>query len=739
MEGYPLDGADPKRVPAGSFVDSMSAQPHPQLPAPGGRRVAWPTSQTPALRSDPAHELVHYEPLVDSRAILRAIYRNRFLIAGVLIASLVLGLLSIVVSPRIYQSTAKVLIGDEVQNPLELTKVTTAPQEVDRTLQTQVDMLATRDMAQEVLDRIKSQNNAQARVAAQSSPEDLQGSLRVYLPRNSRIVWISYDHTNPSVAALMANNYADSLIERNLQTKFNASVYARDFLQKQLGIVKGRLELSERALIAYARAAGLLDASAGMNDEQHAPKSLTTSNLVQLNAVYAQAKSNRMQAQEKWQQAQSTPIMSLPEVLTNSAIQQLNQQRAEAQAKLQEMRQRYQEEHPLVQQAKANISELDRQIQSMAVSVRNSIRDQYLVAARQESALAGGVSQLKGETLAEQDRSVRYNILQREVDTNRQLYDGLLQRYKQVSAEAGATSNNIAVVDRAVPANAPISPSATKNLSVAMAGGAILAFLLVFARERFDHRMGEPETVGQQVAVPLLAVIPKVTNTDEPADALLDSNSPLSEACHSLRTAIELGCEGETPGSILFTSSKAQEGKSLTALGLAHAFAQAGKRVLLIDGDMRKPTLHQRENVDNDIGLKDVLLGKLAMSGAIRSSETFGIDLLTAGSRPASPAALLDPERVRALTAEALKIYQYVIIDGPPTMGLADATRLAAAVDATIFVVRSEGVTKEEARFALSRLQSQQSRVIGAVLTMFEAHRSLASQYYTYSYPEPAA
>ncbi len=717
----------------------MTAPLTPQLPPPAGRRLAPITPRAPAIRAEPAHDLVGYEPLVDGRAILRALYRNRYLILGVLVASMLLGLLSVAVSPRIYQSTAKVLIEDEVKSPLQLTKDSSSPQEIDRTLQTQVDMLGTRDMAQEVLGRLKAQGGSRAKVAAGSTAEGLQSSVHVYLPRNSRIVSISYNDTDTHVAALMANNYADALIERNLQTKFNASDNARQFLQKQLGLAKGRLELSERALIAYARAAGLLDASAGMNEAQHAPKSLTTSNLVQLNNVYAQAKSNRMQAQQKWQQAQSTPLMSLPEVLTNSAVQQLNQQRAEAQAKLQEMRQRYQEEHPLVQQAKASIAELDRQIQTMAISAKNSIRDQYLVAARQEAALAGGVSQLKGETLAEQDRSVRYNILQREVDTNRELYDGLLQRYKQVSAEAGATSNSIAVVDRAYPTSVPISPKAIKNLSLALAGGSILAFLLVFARERLDHRMSEPETMGQEVSVPLLAVIPKVKDAVDVAEALLDSSSPLSEACHSLRTAIELGGEGEAPNSILFTSSKAQEGKSTTALGLAHAFAQAGKRVLLVDGDLRKPTLHQHENVSNDVGLTDVLSGKMPLAHATTHSDMFGIDLLTAGSRPASPAAMLDPERVRALTDEALKSYDCVIIDGPPTMGLADASRLAAAADATIFVVRSEGVTKEEARFALSRLQSQQSRVIGAVLTMFEAQRSLRSSYYTYNYPEPAA
>ena len=348
------------------------------------------------------------------------------------------------------------------------------------------------------------------------------------------------------------------------------------------------------------------------------------------------------------------------------------------------------------------------------------------------------MGQLKGATLSEQDQSVRYNILKREADTNRQLYDGLLQRYKQISAEAGVTANNIAVVDRATTPTSPISPDPKKNLSLAAFGGLLLAFLLVFARERFDTRVRSPEWVDHDVSVRLLGVMPLVTGDGGAKEAILNGHSPLSEACHSLRTSIELGADGSMPSTILFTSTKAQEGKSTTALGLAHAFAQAGARVLLVDGDLRKPSLHKLLDVENNQGFSDVLAGGMTLDQAVIRANNFKIDLITAGGRPDSPAALLDPEKLKAVLGDALKSYDQVIIDGPPTMGIADATRLAAAVTATIFVLKSQGVTREEARFALRHLQSEQIHVIGAVLTMFDARRSLASNYYTYGYPEPA-
>jgi polysaccharide biosynthesis transport protein len=712
----------------------------PQLPAPRANRQLVETGyRVPAIAAAPTGaEVAHYEPLIDVHGILQALYRNRFLVLAVIAAALAVGGVWTLLSPRIYQATAKVEIGQEAESPLgNNASGRTGSQEVDRMLQTQVDLLATRDMANAVLERLKSRGGNYAQLARGFAPESLQGNLTVYLPRSSRLVSIAYSNPDPEIAALLANHYAETLIDRNLQTRFNASAYSREFLQRQLGIAKTRLEQSERALIDYSRSAGLLDTSGGTGGSQ--PTSLTSSNLISLNAAYAAAQSARIQAQQKWVQSMSTPLMSLPDVLTDPTVQQLSQQRAALQVKIEESRQKYQDQHPVVQQALASLGELDRQIQATALSVRESIRNQYLQAQRQEQALAQGVGQLKGATLSEQDQSVRYNILKREADTNRQLYDGLLQRYKQISAEAGVTANNIAVVDRAVPPTRPISPDPQKNLSLAAFGGTLLALLLVFARERFDTRVRSPEWVDHDVSVRLLGVMPLITGDGGPKDAILNGHSSLSEACHSLRTSIELGADGSMPSSILFTSTKAQEGKSTTALGLAHAFAQAGARVLLVDGDLRKPSLHKLLDVENSRGFSDVLAGNLSLDQAVSRSEPFKIDLLTAGARPDSPAAVLDPEKLKAVLGEALKSYDQVIIDGPPTMGIADASRLAAAVTATIFALKSQGVTREEARMALRHLQSDQIHVIGAVLTMFDARRSLASNYYTYGYPEPAS
>jgi capsular exopolysaccharide synthesis family protein len=693
-----------------------------------------------------------YRPLFDTRHILHVIFRNRWLICGTLAFSLMLGLLAILLMPSMYRATARIAILQESDSPLGDvgSKVPRAAEtsDVERGLQTQVDLLGTRDMAKAVLRRLAAAGGAPARVADRFSPKRMQRYLSVTLPRNSRIIPIAFRDTDRRVAALIANTYAEALIAYNLQAHYNASAYAREFLGKQLGVVKLRLEQSDRDLLAYARSAGLLDVSdgtfdggnagAGQSTSGRSVKSLTTSNLVQLNSAYSQAEAARIQAQQKWQQSISTPIMSLPDVLTNDSIQKLNQQKAALQAKLSEDQLRYGDSYPPLQQTKANIAELERQIASIAASVKNSIRNQYEVATRQENAFASGVGRLKGETMAEQDRLVRYNILQRERDTNRELYDGLLQRFKQVSAEAGAAANNISVVDRAYPPEHRISPNPIKYMSLAFVLGSILAFVLVFLRERLDNRVSDPEWIDREITTPFFGMIPRVEG-GVASEAILQPNSAMSEACHSLRTSVEQHYMGETPSSIMLTSSKLQEGKSTTSLGLAHSFADAGDRVLLIDGDLRRPSLHTFVGLENDRGFADVLAGTVSLRDAVVRSDLFNLDLLLSGPRPENPVKLLNGDRVREILADALTSYDRIVVDGPPTLGIADASRLSASVDATIFVVKNQGVTKDEVMFALRRLRADQATVIGAILTMFEPRRAGKWYPYSYSYGELAA
>lgn len=694
---------------------------------------------------------------IDLRALWSALYRNRYLVAGIVASALLLGIAATLLMTRVYRAQASVQIDQEAARVLgtEETATTAAIQDADRFLETQLDVLRSRYLAERVAQDLKLFGSEQFLDAMGLEAPDapagtlsieqtqreavlrtLHRNMSVSLPRNSRIARISFDSPDPVLAAEVANSYARNFVTSNLQRKFDTSSYAREFLSNQLQDAKGRLEASEREMLAYARSARLIDTSNGAVDAQQVsgPRSLTTSSLVQLNIAHSAAVAQRVQAQQRWAEASSTPPLALPEVLANSAVQELVQQRAEQMALYQQERQRRREGHPSVQQAAARIAELEDQIARLANNIKSGLRQQYQVALGEEQSLAGNISRLKGETLAEQDRSVRYNILKREADTNRQMYEDLLQRYRQVSAEAGVTSNNIAILDGADVPTKPVSPRPVLNMAAAGMGGLALALLLVFARERFDDAVRSPEDVESKLDAAVLGVIPVTSEGEKPLAALADPRSPLTEAYHALRTSLELSSSGGLPKSLLFTSSQQSEGKSTSAYATARDFARVGKKVVLIDADLRKPSLHHMMDASNAKGLSSLLARASSIEDVVRSDPDGSLDFIAAGPLPPNPAELLAAGPLDNLLAELASRYDLIVVDAPPVMGLSDAPLLASRVGGTVFVVEANRAHRGQAKIALKRLASTQARLLGVALTKFNARAIGYGQDYGYGY-----
>lgn len=704
------------------------------------------------LRPDLMYE-AEAENSVDLRRIWSAIWRHRLIIAAILAACLVLGALSLFLSDPKYRATASIEINNQPVKVLgtEDFQQPGSSQETDRLLQTQIDILRSRALAKQVAadlnlvanERFLSAHAITATPATrrQQIERALDKNLVVSLPRRTRVVPVSFESSDPVLAATVANSYIDHLIAGNLQRHFDTSSYSKEFLQNQLTLTKGRLEQSEQALLSYARSVGLVDPSAGVGDSgsapNSAPRSLTSANLIDLNQSLAVAQNARIQAEGRWRQAASTPAMSLPDVLTNPAIQQMTQKRAELQSQYQEELQRRKPEHPAVQQAAAAIRELDRQIATLAGSIRSSIQNQYLTAQKQESQLAGTVNNLKGSTLAEQQLGIRYNILKREVDTNRELYNGLLQRYKEVSAEAGVTSNNISIVDRAEPPLVPFSPRPLLNLALAGLAGVLLSFLAVAGLEIFRDGVRAPEEIEKRFGLPLLGLTPLLHGAASANSELLNPSSAVSEAYQTVRASIELSTETGTPKTMLVTSSRANEGKSTTALAMARDAAISGKSVLLIDADMRRPSLHRLLNVERQPGLSSFLTQQLGAENVIHETGTPGLSFIPAGPTPPNPAELMSGGGIRALLSYLSEHYDHIIIDSPPVLGLADAPRLASIVDATILVIEANRSHRGAIDGALRRLAAARAHVIGAVLVKFDSRKAdpgtgYLDEYYTY-------
>lgn len=680
---------------------------------------------------------------IDVRGAWAAVYRNRKLIGAIVAAAVIVGIAIIYLSTPIYRASTKIQIDQQSTKVLQTEDVAPddASQDTDRFLQTQLDVIQSRSLADRVARDLGLYNSpdfatrmglrptiAPAGSAGQSARQEqvvdtLMGNLKVTLPVDSRVVTLSFNSPDPALAAQVANSYADRFIVSNLDRRYDASSYARKFLSEQLDNTRRRVEQSERNLIAYARGARLIDTGgSSQNGGQglSGPRSLVTSSLVQLNNSYAGAMAARLAAQQAWEEASKASLLTLPEVQSDPSIQGLVQQRARAIAQYELDSEHWRPDYPAMVQQAAQIKELERQINTIGTRVRNGIRQRYLVANAQERALSGSLEQLKNQTLSEQDRAVQYNILHREVDTNRALYDALLQRFKEVSAAAGLTSSNVSIVDRAETPSGAVWPRPLLILAACVLAGLGIAGALLFIREHLDDAVRSSEDMATKLGLPMVGSTPMLSSGLTPSEELNKPRSPLSEAYYAIRTALELSSAAGLPRTMVFTSSAPAEGKSTSAFAIARDFAKVGRRVLLIDADLRKPTQDRLTGVENKAGLVNLLVQQSTRAEVTQPTGFDRLDVIPTGPLPLNPAELLASTGLRDLLDEAMRNYDLVVIDAPPVMGLADAPTLAALAEATIVVVEANRPHRGQAKAAVRRLRDARATILGGILTKYD-------------------
>jgi capsular exopolysaccharide synthesis family protein len=537
------------------------------------------------------------------------------------------------------------------------------------------------------------------------------------------------------LAARVANGVAENFIQSNLDRKFESSSYAREFLEERITQTKDRLESAERQLVAYAANQQIINVGEPSEGAATggATESLTSNNLVALNSALARTRAERVAAEERWRSAGTSDLMTLPEVLQNPTVQRLTEQRALLDAEYQQKLSIYQPDYPEMVQLKARIDEADGQIRTIASNIRSSIQSQYQIAANQERSLQAQVNALKGDVLDLRDRSIQYNILQRELDTTRTLYEALLQRYKEVGVTGGVTANNISIVDLATPPREPSKPSLLLNMALAAMLGLGLGVLAALVLEALDETLATPDDVEKKLGVAVLGVTPFLEKGETPLEALADIRSGFSEAYYSLRTALQFSTPDGAPGTLLVTSARPAEGKSTTAYATALNLARVGKRVLLVDGDLRNPSMHRVVGVENERGMSNLLSGSADLAGVVRPTSQENLFFIPCGPLPPNPAELWGGDRLPQFLAETRNNFDHVIIDGPPVLGFADSPILAAAVSGVLFALESHGTRRGQARGALKRLQVGRAHLLGVVLTKFST-KSAAYNYGGYDY-----
>ncbi|MDE2179163.1 MAG: polysaccharide biosynthesis tyrosine autokinase [Xanthomonadaceae bacterium] len=693
----------------------------------------------------------------------QVIYRRRWLVLGVTGLVMFIALVATLLMTPLYRATTTLQINRDTIKVVDVQGMTPAESFNDQDFyQTQYELLQSHSLARRVISHLDLAHDPVFKRMQQPSPlgrllgllhpgagartpealdhddvKTLLGALSIEPIRNSRLVAIHVDTPDPKFSARVANAYADAFIQSNLERRMEGSSYAKSYLDDRLQQLKQRLEDSDKELVAFAQKEQIINLNTTVNAQQ----SLIGQQLGELNTALAQAEQDRYKAEGRWQQVQAMHGDALPQVLEDRVVQELRRRYAEDVAKYQDQLRLYKPAYPQMQQLKAQIDELHQQIADQVTTIKGSIEGDYLAAKAHEDLLHTRVAALKQQYLNLEQRSIRYNILKREVDTNRQLYDALLQRYKEIAIAGGVGINNVLIVDRAHEPQLKYRPVIRLNLAVALVLGLFGGVLLALLLERLDDTVKNATDVEHALGLATLGVIP-LLREQTPEQALADARSGFAEAYRSMRTALQFATADGAPRVLLITSTRPGEGKSTTASALAHNFVQLDQRVLLIDADLRNPSQHRGVAIDNTRGLSNVLAGAMAWREVVHSPANGGPAVMACGPLPPNPAELLAGPRLTTLLEEARAEYDFVILDAPPVLGLADAPLLGHLAAGTVLVIEAGATRLEHVRDALKRLAVSRTRVVGAVLTKLDTRQTgygygYGAHYYAYGGASP--
>lgn len=692
---------------------------------------------------------------------LRIASKYKWLIAGITLAVFAVTAVSTFMTTPIYKATASIQIEREASKIVEKGDIVNEETGGQDFYQTQYQLLQSRTLAERVasalslgndpafnreiapslLQLIKSKllglifpdetSSTDPIIAVdrnKSAAARVQEDLEVQLIRGSRIATVSFSHPDPAVAERVANGYADVFITDNLDRRFEATAYARKFLEERLAQLKGRLEESEKQLVVYADEKGIITVGEG--------KTVVDADIESINTKLTEARYEKMRLELVWQRVESAEGLEISEIRANETVQENRKLRSELSAQYQQKLNVFKPSYPEMVQLRSQISELDTQLAQAVRAVKADIKSSF-EASRISVAMLEAELQKTKETLVEQrNRSIQYNILQREVDTNRQLYDGLLQRYKEIGVAGGIGTNNISFVDKANKPAFPASPRVSRNLLLGLLAGLSLGFMAAFGLDFLDETFKVPEDIEKETGLPVVGVVPLPKGGMSLDDALKDHRSPISEAYRSLRTSLQFSTPQGLPSSILLTSSMPSEGKSTTAIGIADTFGRMGLKVLLIDADLRKSSLHKRLQLRNERGLTNYLIGGIDAADTLQVTPMQNVFAITSGPLPPNPAELLSGTRMADLVRAAGDAYDIVIVDGPPIIGLADAPLLAGATQGTLLLVSANSTRKRALRVAVRRLQVVRANIIGTVLNKFDRREAGYGYGYGYGYSD---
>jgi len=574
------------------------------------------------------------------------------------------------------------------------------------------------------------------------------GRLNVRRVPNSLLLEVKFESADPSLAARVVNTHLQNYIEHNFLTRYEATTRASKWLSTQLEELKISVEKAEDARIAYERQNQIWT----VDDKQD----ITTQKLSDLNKELTEAQTDRMRKQASYEMARAGNVDAMPEVRDNKVIQDLAARRAQLSAEYSESRAQFGPQYPKVQRLQAQIQDVEKSIQREKAAVVGQIESEYHGARQRELLLQEALEKQKAEANALAERLVQYNMLKRDAEASKQLYDGLLQKLKEAGISAGLRSSNIRMVDQALVPSYPSRPQKARNILLAFLVGLVGGVGLAFLREYMDNTVKTPDDVEHLTRLPSLAVVPAFSlvngrgrgrrllkGSTEPElgsrVALVSHERPqsqISEAFRALRTSLLLSQAEHPPQVILVTSALPREGKTTAAVNLAVTLAQLGDHTALVDGDLRKPGIGKLLSLtegSRHAGLSTYLAGVSSLElVTIPHPSIPNLVAIPSGPIPPNPADLLSSKRLRDAIESLRSNFKFVVMDSPPIMAATDALILSVCADCVLVVVRSGETSKDAFVRARDQLAAVRCPLLGVVLNAVDT--SSPDYYYSYRY-----
>jgi len=571
-----------------------------------------------------------------------------------------------------------------------------------------------------------------------------ESGVEVNPVRRSNLVEVSFDSEDPNLAAEVANKLADDFTIYNLDLKYDDTTKASAWLADRLKDMKIKVEKADDALAQYARENGIIF----VTDKE----TLVNQQLAQLQTQLTTAQSDRLAKEALYDQVQAGHIETLPGIIDNTLLQSLEQKRGELERNYDEMSVNYKPDFPKMLQLKKQLDLIDKQIEQQKKTAAKTIVDQYDTALAREKYLTEALNNVKETVNDLAEKTIQYNILKREADSNHDLYDGLLLRMKEANVSAGLNASNIRVVDPAQSPAGRVKPRVLLNLAAGLVLGLGLGVGLAFFQEYLDKTLKTPDDVERLLRLPSLGVLPRFAIGAEEADSeeglvLSGSNghhllapaiqtSPQAvEAFRSLRTSVLLSAS-PVPRLILVTSALPSEGKTTTAVNLGATLGALGNRVVVVDCDMRRPSCHRSTGVENSPGFVQCLTGRVDLADAVLPVPGVeNLSVIPCGPIPPNPAEVLSSPICADLLRRLRSQFEYVLVDSPPLLSVADSRILATLVDAVVLVARAHSTPYDVVRRARSLLYGSGARILGVALNDLDLERTrFGSQQYQYGY-----